>query len=50
MSVPQYARENALSVNTIYTHLRRIREKTGCSRLPELIHKLNELRLPLRGG
>jgi DNA-binding CsgD family transcriptional regulator len=43
-----YARRHALSLNTVYTHLRRLREKTGCSRLPELIHKLNALRLPLR--
>jgi DNA-binding CsgD family transcriptional regulator len=35
-------------LNTVYTHLRRLREKTGSNHLPELIHKLNELRLPLR--
>lgn len=43
-----YARSRALSLNTVYTHLRRLREKTGSNRMPELIHKLNELRLPLR--
>jgi DNA-binding CsgD family transcriptional regulator len=43
-----YASKRALSLNTVYTHLRRLREKTGCSRMPELIHALNELRLPLR--
>ena len=43
------AHERALNLNTIYTHLRRLREKTGCNRVPELIHKLNELRLPLPG-
>jgi len=48
ISIPNYARDRGLSLNTVYTHLRRLREKTGCSRLPELIHKLNELRLPLR--
>jgi DNA-binding CsgD family transcriptional regulator/PAS domain-containing protein len=48
ITVPDYARTRDLSLNTVYTHLRRLREKTGCSRLPELIHKLNELRLPLR--
>jgi len=45
-----YARHNALSLNTVYTHLRRLREKTGCSGLTELIQKLDELRLPLRRG
>ena len=30
------------------THLRRIRDKTGCRRLSELVRKLNELRVPLR--
>jgi DNA-binding CsgD family transcriptional regulator/PAS domain-containing protein len=48
VTAADYARTHALSVNTVYTHLRHLREKTGCSRMPELIHKLNELRLPLR--
>jgi DNA-binding CsgD family transcriptional regulator len=48
MTLFAYARRRALSLNTVYTHLRRLREKTGCSRMPELIHKLNELRVPLR--
>ena len=39
-----YARTRAVSVNTVYTHLRRIKEKTGSKRMAELIHKLNELR------
>jgi DNA-binding CsgD family transcriptional regulator/PAS domain-containing protein len=43
-----YARSNALSLNTVYTHLRRLREKTSCRRLPELIHRLNELGPPLQ--
>jgi DNA-binding CsgD family transcriptional regulator len=47
-TITDYARSRRLSLNTVYTHLRRLREKTGSSRLPELIHKLNELRLPLR--
>jgi DNA-binding CsgD family transcriptional regulator/PAS domain-containing protein len=47
-SVNDYAHSRGLSLNTVYTHLRRLREKTGSGRLPELIHKLNELRLPLR--
>ena len=47
-ALAEYARTRALSLNTVYTHLRRLREKTGCRRMPELIHKLNELQLPLR--
>jgi DNA-binding CsgD family transcriptional regulator len=47
-TVTDYARIRGLSLNTVYTHLRRLREKTGSSRLPELIHKLNEFRLPAR--
>ena len=45
VSPDDYARERRLSRNTIYTHLRRIKEKTGCTRLPELIHKLNDARV-----
>jgi len=47
-TVNDYSSKRGLSLNTVYTHLRRLREKTGSNRLPELIHKLNELRLPLR--
>jgi DNA-binding CsgD family transcriptional regulator len=35
-------------VNTVYTHVRRIREKTRCKRQAELIRTLNDLLLPLR--
>jgi DNA-binding CsgD family transcriptional regulator len=43
-----YARQQAVSLNTIYTHLRRIKEKTGCRRMAELIRRLNDLQVPLR--
>ena len=43
-----YARARAVSPNTVYTHLRRIKEKTGCSRMAELIRRLNDLQVPLR--
>jgi DNA-binding CsgD family transcriptional regulator len=43
-----YARERKVSINTVYTHLRRIKEKTGASRLPDLIRRLNDLHVPLR--
>lgn len=48
MSLADYARSRAVSLNTVYTHLRRIREKTGCNRMTELIRKLNDLRVSLR--
>ena len=48
MTPGAYARVRAVSLNTIYTHLRRIKEKTGCHRMPELIRKLNDLGVPLR--
>ncbi len=48
MSPAQYGRDRGVSANTVYTHLRRIKEKTGTSRITELIHKLNGTRLPLR--
>lgn len=43
-----YARDHAVSLNTVYTHLRRIKEKACCNRMTELICKLNELHMPLR--
>ncbi len=48
LSLGDYARHHALSLNTIYTHLRRIKDKTGCRKVPELIRKLNELTSPSR--
>jgi DNA-binding CsgD family transcriptional regulator len=42
-----YARARGLSLNTAYTHLRRLREKTGSKRMAELIGKFDALRLPL---
>jgi DNA-binding CsgD family transcriptional regulator len=44
----EYAREHALSVNTVYTHVRRIREKTRCKRQAELIRTLNDLQVAVR--
>ncbi len=44
----EYARESAVTLNTVYTHLRRIKEKTGCTRIAKLHHKLKELEVPLR--
>lgn len=47
-SLGEYARTHALSLNTIYTHLRRIKEKAGCHRMAELVRKLGDLQMPLR--
>jgi PAS domain-containing protein len=47
-SPADHAATRGLSLNTVYTHLRRLREKTGCTRMPELIRKLDDLQVPLR--
>lgn len=47
-SLAGYARERRLSLNTVYTHLRRIKEKTGSNSLPELIRKLNDVERSVR--
>ena len=44
----EYARSRLVSITTIYAHLRSIKQKTGCSRMAELIHKLNGVYVPLR--
>jgi DNA-binding CsgD family transcriptional regulator len=48
LSPVTYAQMHSLSTNTIYTHLRHIKDKTGCRRLPELIRRLGDLHVPLR--
>jgi DNA-binding CsgD family transcriptional regulator len=48
VTASNYAKGHAISRNTVYTHLRRVKEKVGCRRLPELIRKLNDVQLPLR--
>ncbi len=47
VALPQYARTHSVSLNTVYTHLRRIREKTGCHSVPELIRRFDDFRIPL---
>jgi len=46
LSADAYARQRKVSPNTVYTHIRRIREKTGCTRMAELIRKLNDVQMP----
>jgi hypothetical protein len=38
-----YATERRVSLNIVYSHLKQIREKTGCKSVPELIRKFGEL-------
>ncbi|MBF0666074.1 MAG: helix-turn-helix transcriptional regulator, partial [Brevundimonas sp.] len=42
LSPVDYARASGVSINTAYTHLRRLKDKTGAHRLAELIHRLND--------
>lgn len=41
VSPVDFARAQAVSVNTVYTHLARLKEKAGAHRLPDLIGRLN---------
>ena len=47
-SASDYARETGLSLNTVYTHLKRIKEKTGATRMAALVSRLGDLRSPVR--
>jgi DNA-binding CsgD family transcriptional regulator len=48
ITLGQYSHSRKVSLNTVYTHLRRIKEKLGCHRTAELIRKLNDVQIPLR--
>jgi DNA-binding CsgD family transcriptional regulator len=48
MTSGTYASTRRVSLNTVYTHLRRIREKTACNSVAELVRKFGELNAPLR--
>jgi DNA-binding CsgD family transcriptional regulator len=48
LSPIEYARQRRLSPNTVYTHLRRLKEKTNSRRQAELIRRLNDAVAPLR--
>ena len=43
-----HARARGISINTIYAHLRSIKQKTGCHRMGELIRRLNDLQAAAR--
>jgi DNA-binding CsgD family transcriptional regulator len=43
-----YASKRQVSIATVYTHLRRTREKTGWRSVAELTRRFNELNMTLR--
>jgi DNA-binding CsgD family transcriptional regulator len=49
-SADDYARCRGLSPNTVYTHVQRLKAKTGCARLPALIRRLEDIRAGARAG
>jgi DNA-binding CsgD family transcriptional regulator len=48
MSIADYARDRRVGVNTVYTHLRGVKDKTGCNRMGALIRRLSAVELPWR--
>jgi DNA-binding CsgD family transcriptional regulator len=48
MTAGAYARCRGVSITTVYTHLRRTREKTGWKSVAELTRGFNELNVSLR--
>jgi DNA-binding CsgD family transcriptional regulator len=45
-----YAQSRRISITTVYTHLRRTREKTGWKSVAELTRRFNELNVALRAS
>ena len=50
MTAVAYAKSRNISVTTVYTHLRRTREKTGWKSVAELTRRFHELNVALRAG
>jgi DNA-binding CsgD family transcriptional regulator len=48
MTAVTYARHRCISITTVYTHLRRIREKTGWKSVAELTRRFHQLNIALR--
>jgi DNA-binding CsgD family transcriptional regulator len=48
MTAVAYAKNRSISVTTVYTHLRRTREKTGWKSVAELTRRFHELNVSLR--
>ena len=45
LSPDTFARDRKISPNTVYTHIRRIKAKVGCTRMTELIRKLDDIQV-----
>lgn len=50
MTASAYARSRRVSISTVYTHLRRTREKTGWKSVAELTRRFGELNVALRAN
>jgi len=50
MTAVAYAKSRGISVTTVYTHLRRTREKTGWKSVAELTRRFHELNVSLRAN
>jgi DNA-binding CsgD family transcriptional regulator len=50
MTAVAYAKSRCISVTTVYTHLRRTREKTGWKSVAELTRRYHELNVSLRAS
>jgi DNA-binding CsgD family transcriptional regulator len=50
MTAVAYAKSRSISVTTVYTHLRRTREKTGWKSVAELTRRFHELNVSLRAS
>jgi DNA-binding CsgD family transcriptional regulator len=48
MTAVTYARNRCISITTVYTHLRRTREKTGWKSVAELMRRFHQLNIALR--
>jgi DNA-binding CsgD family transcriptional regulator len=48
VALARCALNQGVSINSLYTHLRRMREKTSSHSVAELIRKLEDPRIPLR--
>jgi DNA-binding CsgD family transcriptional regulator len=50
MTAVAYAQSRSVSVTTVYTHLRRTREKTGWKSVAELTRRFHEVNVALRAA
>jgi DNA-binding CsgD family transcriptional regulator len=50
MTAVSYAQSRGISITTVYTHLRRTREKTGWKSVAELTRRFHEMNVALRAN